>query len=216
MADKSKNFFIENKWLLTCVIVMAAALTAMFSISSEDFICELINCGDEKERYFDALNAFFTMLAFIGVVFTLFLQWKDLHETKKDVDEQNKTLALQRFEHSFFSMLSQHNEIISEIRIGNESGKWALHEVSKAFENDWKKCLMVESTHLEKIYKIFLVFGGDFKNNNLVKSDIFYSSLISLFRILNEQNNADFYADVIKSQFSQGELKLIFLYGLAV
>ncbi len=145
---KKKGFLKENFWLLIFVILLAIIFTSMFSVKAELLACSLINCGEENDRYFESLSAFFTMLAFLGVVFTLFLQWKDLRDTKDDVDEQNRTLALQRFEHSFFTVLEMHNKLVDGFFIEagkygnahNLSGKAVLQFISDKMEY-WAKSL---------------------------------------------------------------------------
>ena len=78
---------------------------------------------------FGAVNALFSGLAFAGLIFTIILQKNELalqrkelsltHEElkgqKEQLEEQNKTLKIQRFENTFFNMLSQFQEVVSGI-----------------------------------------------------------------------------------------------------
>ena len=78
---------------------------------------------------FGAVNALFSGLAFAGLIFTIILQKNELalqrkelsltHEAlkgqKEQLEEQNKTLKIQRFENTFFNMLSQFQEVVSGI-----------------------------------------------------------------------------------------------------
>ena len=71
---------------------------------------------------FGAVNSLFSGLAFAGIIITIFLQSKELKlqrkelkKTKKEFKIQNTTLRLQRFENTFFSMLSLHHDIVNNI-----------------------------------------------------------------------------------------------------
>ena len=71
---------------------------------------------------FGAVNALFSGLAFAGLIATLLyqreelkLQRKELNEQKLEFREQNKTLKRQRFENTFFNMLSLQQEIVANI-----------------------------------------------------------------------------------------------------
>jgi hypothetical protein len=78
---------------------------------------------------FGAINALFSGLAFSGLIFTIFLQKEELglqreelkmtrNELKGQKEEfhiQNETLKIQRFENTFFQLLSFHNQIVEGI-----------------------------------------------------------------------------------------------------
>lgn len=71
---------------------------------------------------FGAINALFTGLAFAGLIVTIILQTQELglqrdelKATRVEFKEQNKTLTLQRFENTFFSLISLHHQIVDSI-----------------------------------------------------------------------------------------------------
>ena len=87
---------------------------------------------------FGAVNALFSGLAFTGLIYTIILQRKDLeiqrHDLKlqreeialnrKEMEEQtaefekqNETLKIQRFENTFFNMLSQFQEVVNNLNV---------------------------------------------------------------------------------------------------
>lgn len=73
---------------------------------------------------FGAINALFSGLAFAGIIFTILLQRRDLslqrqelEETRKEFIQQNETLKKQRFENTFFQLLSLHTEIVGKLKI---------------------------------------------------------------------------------------------------
>ena len=87
---------------------------------------------------FGAINALFTGLAFVGVIWTIRLQIRELElqrdelrlqreeleatraeirGQKEQLQAQNQTLQKQNFESSFFQLLSRHNEIVNSMAI---------------------------------------------------------------------------------------------------
>ena len=99
---------------------------------------------------FGAVNALFSGLAFAGLIYTIILQRRDLELQRKDLklqrdelalnrkemeeqtaefEKQNETLKIQRFENTFFNMLSQFQEVVNSLSLTyNQHGK--IQEVS--------------------------------------------------------------------------------------
>lgn len=92
---------------------------------------------------FGAVNALFSGLAFAGLIYTIILQRRDLELQRNDLklqreelalnrkemeeqtaefEKQNETLRIQRFEHTFFNMLSQFQEVVNSLSIMYERG----------------------------------------------------------------------------------------------
>lgn len=79
---------------------------------------------------FGAINSLFSGLALSGIIYTIFLQKKELtlqreelKNTRKEFTTQNKTLRLQRFENTFFNLLSLHHQIVDSIDLDIEKKK---------------------------------------------------------------------------------------------
>jgi hypothetical protein len=80
---------------------------------------------DERGTFgdmFGSVNAIYSGLAFAGIIFTILLQRKELgyqreelKETRQEFITQNKTLKAQRFENTFFNLVSLHNQIVNDI-----------------------------------------------------------------------------------------------------
>ena len=87
---------------------------------------------------FGAVTAWFSGLAFAGLIYTIILQRRDLELqrndlklqreelalTRKEMEEQtaefekqNETLRIQRFENTFFNMLSQFQEVVNSLSV---------------------------------------------------------------------------------------------------
>lgn len=113
--SENKNFPIWKLILIAFIIVIV--------LWSLNFLI-LIN---KTERgilgdMFGVVNSLFSGLAFAGIIITIYLQRdelrlqrKELEETRNEFITQNITLRLQRFENTFFSMLSLHHQIVNNI-----------------------------------------------------------------------------------------------------
>jgi hypothetical protein len=117
---------------------------------------------DEKNRgvfgdMFGAVNALFSGLAFAGIIISLYmqqselklqrkelkLQRKELKNTNNEFHIQNQTMELQKFENTFFNMLSIHHQIVGDIdyyidsiyKFNNISFKWFFGKTINNTEN---------------------------------------------------------------------------------
>lgn len=114
----------------TILIVLIVAVIVIYA-SSWWLVDSYI---DHNERgtfgdKFGAVNALFSGLAFAGLIFTIVLQKKELslqreelQLTRKEMEEQtaefekqNSTLRLQRFENTFFQLLSQFESVTDNL-----------------------------------------------------------------------------------------------------
>lgn len=78
---------------------------------------------------FGAVNALISALAFAGVIITIYIQQKELRLQRKDLELQrkefsiqNETLRLQRFENTFFNMLSLQQQIVNDLYFAEKKG----------------------------------------------------------------------------------------------
>lgn len=109
----------NNQWVwlvVICLIIVAAVLIGVW-----------LKLADEPERgtfgdMFGVANALFSGLAFSGMIIAILLQRtelryqrRELSDTRKEFAIQNKTLRLQRFENTFFNLVSVHHQIVKGI-----------------------------------------------------------------------------------------------------
>jgi hypothetical protein len=196
-------------------------------------VAEETNRGTFGDK-FGAVNALFSGLAFAGLIVTILLQREELHETQeavknqtKEFEKQNETLALQRFENSFFNMLSQHNEMVSLMSEyapgGNRIGKAVIinyvcelkrlcnekyAEISNKFPNNEPYINIKPS-----VDEGFLNFLN--QSNEFIKP--YLKSIFKIFDYINRQpydaDTKNHYAELLLSQLLMKEIELIALYG---
>ena len=114
-------------WIVVAIIGVLAAWGLSWWLINKN-----IDCSTERGTFgdmFGAVNALFSGLAFAGLIVTLLyqkeelkLQREELRETRNELNaqklefqEQNKTMKRQRFENTFFNMLSLQQEIIANL-----------------------------------------------------------------------------------------------------
>lgn len=175
---------------------------------------------------FGALNTLFSGLAFSGIVISIFLQSRELAETRREIREQNdqfvaqtRIMHLQAFESTFFQLLRMHNENVSFLEIYTDDspkrGRQALRELYVKYKR---------RDHLAEL---------GVKSNELVDKDMHYmyfydchGVLLSpyyrtIHKVLSFIDNNDvvqdktFYAGLLKSQLSTYETALIFYHALS-
>lgn len=190
---------------------------------------------DENERgifgdMFGAVNALFSGLAFAGVVYAILLQRKELKLqrqelalTRKELQgqrhefkEQNDTLRRQRFENTFFQMLSLHNEIIDSMELlyanntliikGRSVFKWVNGYIQTEIKNMIKKNSKITSNDA-------CVQGyNSIYNDHQSYLWHYFRLLYRIIKFVNESDVEDkkFYTDIVRAQLSNQELQLLF------
>jgi hypothetical protein len=102
---------------------------------------------------------FLTLSSFMLIAATLLMQQHQLKLQKEELqltreeysktneafEEQNKTLSIQRFENTFFQMVSLHNDILKSMSIGKTEGRklfYYLHNEQESKYKAYKKYLL--------------------------------------------------------------------------
>lgn len=117
--EKNENKLVGLYVLLGIVIIVWIA--SLFGLN------QLISDPARKGQFgdsFGAINSLFSGLALAGIIYTIYLQKKELSlqrkelsDTREEFKTQNKTLSLQRFENTFFHLLQLHHQIVNAIDI---------------------------------------------------------------------------------------------------
>lgn len=108
-----------TKLLLILLLVLAIWSGAWYWIDGhivvdggpENIIAARGQFGDK----FGAVNALFAGFAFAGIIFTIFLQNREIKQTKAMLEEQLRDSNKQRFDSTFFQLLALHNDITSKL-----------------------------------------------------------------------------------------------------
>jgi hypothetical protein len=119
---------------------------------------------------FGAVNALFSGLAFAGIIISLYmqqselklqrkelkLQRKELSSTNKEFHIQNQTMELQKFENTFFNMLSIHHQIVRDI-------DYKLESIYNIKNSNFKFMFVIDTFDFKDIIKSRDVFKFSYK-----------------------------------------------------
>ncbi|WP_279135802.1 hypothetical protein [Desulfovibrio piger] len=191
-------------WWLTGIITAIFILCIIFARSSE--------------TAYTAFGSYFTALAFVGVIVTVLLQRAELQEQRKELraqrielegqkrelEIQNRTAQLQRFENSFFHLLTNFKSTTNKIdttSIHKSISKFSLSN-KKVIENFldavYIKFETASKRFLLEYYEIiYFIYTHDAFVKN--KNDIFkYISILNLL-LTNSEYTLIFY-DAIRDE----------------
>lgn len=93
---------------------------------------EVIAARGQFGDKFGAVNALFAGFAFAGIIFTIYLQSKELSHTKRMLEEQMNDSKGQRFDGTFFQLIGLHNELTAKLETLNGTGRGAFKSI-----NEW-------------------------------------------------------------------------------
>lgn len=137
----------DNKGTNYTLLILFSIIVILLYAVSWYFIDNIIVDVNERGLFgdkFGAVNALFSGLAFAGLIFTIILQKKELAlqreeltDTRKELkgqkvqlEIQNETLKVQRFENTFFQMLSQFQIIVNNIAYSYKDTSGDVHNVN--------------------------------------------------------------------------------------
>lgn len=167
---------------------------------------------------FGSVNALFSGLAFVGLIIAILLQKNELElqrqelsETREEFKDQNKTMKKQRFENTFFNLLSLHNEIVSSASIDRGNNMYfTSRQVYEVIFNNFKMNYARNSTDtsLDKTRAVF----NDFYNRHEAILGHYYRNLYRIYDFISHSDIDDkiFYAKIVRAQLSNKEMVLLF------
>jgi hypothetical protein len=197
---------------------------------------------------FGVVNALFTGLAFVALVISirqqnidiknqridigiqtkaLRIQGQELKAQKKEMKEQNLTLKLQRFENTFFNMLSLHHEIVGQINykqypFSRTSDKNPLFLGRHAFLEAYNKQLRIPMTQHSEMVDILHEYNstsdtfqlGHYFRNLLQILSLVNSFSFDMFDPIEDSRIKYKYIGIVRSQLSRYEMLWLFYESL--
>lgn len=180
----------------------------------------------------------FIYIAFLGQRQQLLYQKIDLlynhfemMQTRNEISKQNETFNTQRFENTFFKMISLLNNTISETEVANKTGgipakgRSAISEIRrdmftlvKEFVNNQNQAdlydgnLKIDKLDKEQIMSIYNQIYLRYRN---ILAH-YYRTIYHIIKLIDttESINKKLYISIITSQLSNSELVLLFYNGL--
>jgi hypothetical protein len=214
---------LELRDLLALIVfVWAASAALLFNYEERG------SFGD----MFGAINSLFSGLAFATLIYTAWMQRKELSlqrtelaltrtELKGQRAElalQNSTSALQRFENTFFELLRVHGQIIAAINISDEGGT-VTHSRNcfRVFYIRLKR--KISSRILNPIDPVKPIQSAykDFYGDHQEEIGHYFRHLYHVVKFVKNSDIEDKkqYTNFVRAQLSSFELTLIFYNGIS-
>lgn len=230
-------------WIVVAIIGVLAAWGLSWWLINKN-----IDCSTERGTFgdmFGAVNALFSGLAFAGLIVTLLyqkeelkLQREELKETRNELNaqklefqEQNKTMKRQRFENTFFNMLSLQQEIVANLSYDEVE---RVMDFSNPLKNNVKHTIYNGRTIFREMYLNLTVsipgnhsymgikraieandYGVYSYISSTTRFDHYFRHLYRIFKYVDsteliEDNERYDYACIVRSQLSDYELVILF------
>ena len=234
----------HNRLVMAAMFLLVVVLWFLSWLIITHFIKDPTNQGTFGDT-FGAVNALFSGLAFAGLIATLLyqkeelkLQREELQQTREELkgqreefEEQNKTLKRQRFENTFFNMLSLQQEITNNLllqcKIFKEDierdvtykGREAFKGIYEDAVFEYEGIISITNTGLKHILKNNWLDGYT-KIPATNRFDHYFRHLYRIFKyvdttdLISDEERYE-YACIVRSQLSDYELIMLFFNGLS-
>ena len=223
------------KWFIPIITLILLYLGSLIYITYPITSLSIEKAGQLGDS-FGLLNSLFSGLAFVALVITIYLQQKDMNDSKKEVQKQN-------FENIFFKMVDLYNDVMRNLSL--ERPKEVVDTYPDGNDKYEPTNFTVANTKLyigEKDYfgkevvpqllKIFMIYKKIIdKPQNKIKPEIgiyedfhkSYEDVIghyfgTIYQILKYVDNSTIdkkedYINIFRAQFSKAELELLFYHA---
>jgi len=181
--------------------------------------------GSESKAAFGdsygALNTLFSGLAFAGIIVSIFLQSKELRDTRKEMksqgnqfDLQTQAMNTQLFESKFFQLLNLHTGKVKTVR--NRSTRVIGEEAFQKLFEDHLNTSAILTTKFDNEYTLSQLSKGTekFYEDNKSNFGSYFSNLFLIIEYIDNSTVVDksYYVKLIKAQLSSYELAHIFFF----
>ncbi len=178
---------------------------------------------------FGVVNALFSGLAFIGIIYTILLQSRELQLQRRELSltrteiegqklqlvAQNETLRRESFEHTFFALLRLQSDILGTMDVRGPDGQSVKgRDCFRLFCKRFRVCYAEhldrhpQAPELERINAAY----GRFFDENQAELEHYFRSLYNTVKFvkISEVNEKRFYTNLVRSQLSSYEVVLLF------
>lgn len=222
LLEVFKNFSKEkeNWWLW---LILSTLLLFWFFYFMEWFPWWL-DASPDRGKFgdsFGSLNVLFSGLAFLGVIWAILLQKRELElqrtslelqqQTlelqKEELQKQRETLQKQNFESSFFELLGLHSEIINSMEFDR-----IINHTASTYSG--RKCFAHMLSELKKRVS-YKKFFAEYQFH----VDHYFRHLFNVIKFVDEneflrKEKKQHYTNLIRAQLSTDELGVLFYHGL--
>lgn len=180
-------------YVLTLIAIFVLILIASIYIFVSNFFLNTIVSPSETlwgifgDTLGGTLNPILTFISFLAILYTIYLQGKELSETRKELARTAETQEIQKFENLFFKLIDTHELVARDLLS-------ATIEVNEPINDDTGEFMIVSRNYIEHQYK------------NIFKSK--FADIESARKRLHSKNNIHgryyiFLYNILKNNFIQ-------------
>lgn len=231
--DKNIKLFTAIAWsLVICGAFLMIIFTCLtvFSNNQIDFKLLIDSIAGIVGTLWSLSSVFFIYVAFLGQKKQLIYQKNELIQNKEELrlntqelsgqreqlEEQNKTIALQRFENSFFNLLTNLNSIIKDLKIRatkDHQGREVFIVIYSSLLNKSKSFNLQEIEFYLRAYsEVYDTYYGILSH--------YFRTLYHLFKFIENSKLDEIdkkkYASLVRAQLSSYEQIILFYNCLHV
>lgn len=180
------------------------------------------------------LNPILTFISFLAILYTIYLQGKELSETRKEIARTAEVQEIQKFENLFFKLIDTHESVARELlsitieineTIDDETGEFIVvsknyieHQYKTIFKSKFAgiesaKSRFHRDNHIHGRYYIFLynILKNTFIQNNILTEKELLDSHLFNEKIKSTKPNfkEKSYANIIRSLINKKLLSLL-------
>ncbi|MES2662144.1 MAG: putative phage abortive infection protein [Pseudomonadota bacterium] len=217
-------------WLATILsLIVIAIYIGFFNYHKIPISKDASTWGQLGDFFGGILNPIFGFTSLIALLYSINFQVKELKlsrvevaKTSEALVEQHKTMKIQNFETTFFSLIKSFHDSKEYIRFGqkNSDPKFPYFG-NNAFTAHFRKTYFINDVAYKKmpILDAIKIFEDEFITEKNSGSNLkpYFQHLYFILEYLQKSKieNQDFYAKIIYCQLSQEELFFILLYFIS-
>ncbi|MEO6053065.1 MAG: putative phage abortive infection protein [Chthoniobacterales bacterium] len=167
---------------------------------------------------FGALNSLISGLAFLGVLYSLALQQKEIQQSVDDTKILIAREEKRAFEETFFNLLKVFNNLVANLPDHGSSLTWIATDMENLVRHSILTTPSLIADREKLLHSIQLNYDKLFRDHENVLGQ-YFSMAYHMFRFIHREKAINAYtkktyADIFRAQLSIPELTLLFFNGL--
>jgi hypothetical protein len=227
LNTKKSYSFPVWAYLLIISIIVIWALTPLINIRFFSGFSQSADIGNS----FGSVGALFSGLALAFMAITLFLQNKELqfqreelslqrqeiklnreemHAQTEQFQKQNETLQIQKFENTFFQMITLHHEIVRGISFSQGAKQFSARECFKVLHYYFSNKYNIDKRNAS-LQETLRCYDALYKEYQLQLGH-YFRNLYHIFKFIDKSTiqGKEAYTAILIAQLSSHELALLF------
>lgn len=227
----NENLRRDRTWPVPLFLTLGVASAMIAAIRWIPRIYGAPDSAGEFGDMFGGINALFSGLAFVGVIYAILLQRRELQlqreelghtraelrGQKEQLEAQNRTLLQQTFDNAFFQMVALHHQLVGTVDLREDSADANATTVGRdCFVRFYEQLreLLQDSTRFPTgatRENVRVAYAELYKH---IQADVgnYFRNLYNIIKFVDRSHVADkrLYTNLVRAQLSSHELLMLF------